>query len=403
LIAGATTTVVFAIVLFNARRSGKSEAASAIASVAAIVILTMAFVQPTGLELTGSWFGWPADARWEPLWHPPASVKAASKSEISSTDPGGAGEFLQQQLAKTGPFRYVGYGGAGYPSEKPQFESYMGIWLRSNVQAILVNARPIYLGLYDIQGYDPIELDRYSQFFDAVNGMPQNYHTAYVLPTGVSSPLLNLLDLRFIVVDASLPKDREDVSALIAGKREVFKNKSVRIFENPIALPHAWIVHKVQPVTRDDALPLLASNTVDPKLTALVEGNPPLVAAQSTFGSDSADESINKPDEIAIKTVSKEAGFLVLSEVFEKGWRAYVDGKPTKIYPTDELLRGVWLPGGSHTVEFRYEPPSLRLGIWISVGTAVTMVLVSGFIAWKSFGRNRSFKLVRRIETRSIE
>ena len=155
----------------------------------------------------------------------------------------------------------------------------MGRRFEPAISALLVNGRPIYLGLYDIQGYNPLHLARYDEFMTALNGAPQDYHTAFLLPSGLRSPLLDLLDVRYIVQDASLPPDRDDVRALRAETRVVFRTPRVIVHERDSAPPHAWIVHDVRPVTRGEALPLLTSGVVDPYQTALVEGEPPVTAA----------------------------------------------------------------------------------------------------------------------------
>ena len=69
---------------------------------------------------------------------------------------------------------------------------------------------------------------------------------------------------------------------------------------------------------------------------------------------------------MTIRTETAAPGFLVVSEVYEQGWRGYVDGEPVEVLPTNHALRGVAVPAGEHEVELRYEPRSLRLGLWIS-------------------------------------
>jgi uncharacterized membrane protein YfhO len=54
--------------------------------------------------------------------------------------------------------------------------------------------------------------------------------------------------------------------------------------------------------------------------------------------------------------------FLVVSDVYYPGWKAYVDGMETRIYQTDLLLRGIPLSPGSHRVRFAYRPMALYLG-----------------------------------------
>jgi uncharacterized membrane protein YfhO len=46
------------------------------------------------------------------------------------------------------------------------------------------------------------------------------------------------------------------------------------------------------------------------------------------------------------------------------GWVAEVDGREAPVERVDYLLRGVRVPAGVHTVEFRYEPLSWTVG-WV--------------------------------------
>jgi hypothetical protein len=48
--------------------------------------------------------------------------------------------------------------------------------------------------------------------------------------------------------------------------------------------------------------------------------------------------------------------FLVVNELYHPGWRAWVDGTPAQIYPTNVVMRGVIVPPGTSTVEFRFVP-----------------------------------------------
>jgi hypothetical protein len=251
----------------------------------------------------------------------------------------------------------------------------MGRRFEPSIQALLVNGRPIYLGLYDIQGYNPLHLKRYDEFMTALNGASQDYHTAFLLPSGLRSPLLDLLDVRYVVLDADLPADRDDVLTLDAEAREVFRTPEVILYERDSNLPHAWIVHDVRAVTRGEALPLLSSGSVDPYQTALVEGTPPETAAPGDTATESARVTAYEPDRMTIATQAAAPGLLVVSEVYESGWRAYVDGAEVTILPTDHALRGIPLPTGEHTVELHYDPLSLRLGLWTSgIGTAAMLI-----------------------------
>lgn len=383
-IAATVVTVVAALVVGLPRNPDSPRSLRWVTRTALALVAVVVFVQPTGLELIGSWFGWPADARWERRLNLDSEREAALTTEVSTDDPGGAGAYLREQLEASGPFRYLGYGGVGHPSGGPTSRSYMDRRFDPYVQAILVNGRPMFLDLYEIQGYDPIQLARYVDFMRAINGKGQDYHTAFVSDEGVDSPLLDLLDMRYVLIDASLPLDRPDVVSLTAGKEEVFRNEYAIVYESTSSLSHAWIVHDVRQVERGDALPLLVDGTVDPYQTALVEGSVPDVEPVSDPANDRAVVTRYDAEAITIDTQTDAPGFLVVSEVYAEGWQAYVDGEAVTVMPTHHALRGVPIPSGDATVEMRYEPVSLQIGLWISGGTALLMAVVLVAALWRT-------------------
>jgi uncharacterized membrane protein YfhO len=75
----------------------------------------------------------------------------------------------------------------------------------------------------------------------------------------------------------------------------------------------------------------------------------------------------------------------VLADSFYPGWKAYVDGKETAILKANHFFRALSLSQGQHMVEFKYEPLSFRIGLIVSLLTALCIVLASVFL----FLRNR--------------
>jgi uncharacterized membrane protein YfhO len=51
-----------------------------------------------------------------------------------------------------------------------------------------------------------------------------------------------------------------------------------------------------------------------------------------------------------------------------------VDGKENKIYRANYVLRAVFVPSGKHTVEFKYDPWSFKIGAIISLLTLIVLV-----------------------------
>ena len=72
-------------------------------------------------------------------------------------------------------------------------------------------------------------------------------------------------------------------------------------------------------------------------------------------------------------------GVLVEFERFYPGWRAYLDGQLQQVFPADFLFRGVFISPGLHSVEMRYEPKSVRVGLAFSL---LGLVLLGFFGVW---------------------
>ncbi|KGR90042.1 hypothetical protein CD30_13785 [Ureibacillus massiliensis 4400831 = CIP 108448 = CCUG 49529] len=64
---------------------------------------------------------------------------------------------------------------------------------------------------------------------------------------------------------------------------------------------------------------------------------------------------------------SKEASFIVFSESYDEGWRAYINNKAVPIYQVNNLVQGIEVPKGSNIVEFRYVPIDVYCLLLISI------------------------------------
>ncbi len=92
----------------------------------------------------------------------------------------------------------------------------------------------------------------------------------------------------------------------------------------------------------------------------------------------------DEPERVVIEADAGRRALLVLADVHYPGWKAELDGEEVPIERVDYLLRGVALPAGSHTVEFRYEPLSWRIG-WIT--SLVALLVLLGVVAVSTASR----------------
>jgi hypothetical protein len=77
-----------------------------------------------------------------------------------------------------------------------------------------------------------------------------------------------------------------------------------------------------------------------------------------------------------VRLTAEGPGYLLLTDAYYPGWVATLDGRPTPILRADIMFRAVELPEGIHTVEFRFEPRPVTIGLWVS-GLAWASVLLT--------------------------
>jgi hypothetical protein len=313
-------------------------------------------------------------------WFAPAGSRHLDLDAYYS--PAGVAAFLRNQ-GEGGEFRFAGYDPAFITLRYGLEVRYIWQMFEPGATSLLVNNRATLLGLQDIQGYNPLQLQRYVEFFDALNGEAQEYHGRYVLPGGLDSPLLDLLNARYIVIPAEFASDRTDLQGLVEKHPIVYRDDLVQIVENRDAFPRAWIVHEAQQVERGAALDLLASGSVDARTTALLEVAPPPLTPANDPSKDLVLVERYEPDAIRLRTSSDALGLLVLSEMYYSAWNAYVDGAPTTVSVADHTLRAVALPAGEHVVELRYESTALRIGLVISLATYGAFGMLGMLIVWR--------------------
>lgn len=84
------------------------------------------------------------------------------------------------------------------------------------------------------------------------------------------------------------------------------------------------------------------------------------------------------PNHIRVDTSSKPSDQLILSEVYNNGWSAYLNGvEKIKVLETPASLRQVNLKSDTRFVDLYYEPESFRIG---TVITFITLILSAGIM-----------------------
>jgi Bacterial membrane protein YfhO len=308
-------------------------------------------------------------------------------------EPTGAAKFLRSET-EDAPARYFGFG-PHLHGEKRSFH-YNNWFAERATTALLASNLGTPSGSQSIQGYNAVHIARYDEYMAALNERSQGYHNTDVVPQGLDSPLLDLLNVRYIVVPAVAQPEQDVLRELKNTHPTVYNDDRVDVLENRDALPRAWIVHSAEQATRTETLKQLKSGSVDPRRTALLERPPPDLAHPDNASADRASLTTYEADRIRLRTSTGAPGLLMLSEAYYPAWKAYVDGRPVPLYVADHVLRAVPVPAGEHTVELRYESWSLRVGL------AVSLISYLALIALAVAGARRRWKSADKIPTSKV-
>jgi hypothetical protein len=161
------------------------------------------------------------------------------------------------------------------------------------------------------------------------------------------------------------------------------KRQSVWIYENPNVLPRAFMVRHLVQRPAGEVLSTLHDPAHNWYQSAILEGRLPEwqqaeLAKEPEPGQGQATITRYESQEVDMTTDSPAAGFLVLSDAHYPGWVASLDGQPTPLYRVNGTMRGVFVPAGTHQVEFRFRPTLLPLALIIA-GISLIVALITIF------------------------
>ena len=237
------------------------------------------------------------------------------------------------------------------------------------------------VGLADVRGYDAVDPGRWVSLLKSTGGVNTSEldyaTTQWLTPKGritqnstaQLSPILDLLGVRYVVCRGSPPP----------GARPAFRSPDYWIVENPSALPRVFVPKRVEVVpVENERLKKLSELEFNPREVAYVE-TPVDLPTECRGAVEIKNET---PTRIVVAARMETAGLLVLADRWDKGWRATVDGRPAPILVTDQAIRGVVLPAGPATIEFRYQSASVKLGFDLAGGAGLIVLGWLGVAAW---------------------
>jgi hypothetical protein len=140
-------------------------------------------------------------------------------------------------------------------------------------------------------------------------------------------------------------------------------------------------------VAEADAIRAAVDRTRDPAAEVIIEDPPPPEAAD-TATTTAAPGTVrvvrDDPEHFEAEVRMDRSGWFVLMDQMLPGWRAAVDGRPSRIYRADAVGRALFLPVGTHRVVITYEAPGFVAGAAVS---AVAWLGWIALLAWSLAAR----------------
>jgi hypothetical protein len=156
---------------------------------------------------------------------------------------------------------------------------------------------------------------------------------------------------------------------------------------NQNALGNAWFVET--PVIVENANEELSGvNKINPAKQAVIDKrfkDQVMNTIYPVTEGDKIELKSYRPNEIIYNSSSQGEMLAVFSEIYyPAGWKSYIDGKESKYFRTNYVLRGMIVPSGNHEIKFSFKPSSYVVGNKISLASSIVFILLlSGYFITK--------------------
>ncbi len=163
-------------------------------------------------------------------------------------------------------------------------------------------------------------------------------------------------------------------------------------YTNTDANGNAWFIKELKLLSTANeeikALDSLDTKTKAVTIMAEATNSLPIVTYQIDSTATVELEDV-KPNYLKYKSNNKEKGYVVFSEVYYgKGWNAYLDNSLVPHQRVDYVLRGMAVPEGQHTIEFKFEPKVVKTGSQMALASSLLfgILCIGGlFIEYKKY------------------
>lgn len=265
-----------------------------------------------------------------------------------------------------------------------------------------------FYGLQDVRGYDSIITRQYAEYMaliDEQRELPYNRIAPLFHESALDSPLLDMLNCKYVVTDKARTIEAEGYALAYDGE--------IRIYRNEGCLPRAFTVPRAISIA-DHVARAEALRTFDPSEVVVLEE---IIEHPQAFDGVDWDSSVEQiaygANEIEIILDPAAPCYLVLGDSFFEGWVAFTRPPDAEdpslaeqklhIYRANGNFRAVHLEAGPQIVRFKYSPTSVKYGLYLSFLAVVVSVLATAFWLWQRYHKEpASDETVQRVTKNTV-
>jgi hypothetical protein len=224
-----------------------------------------------------------------------------------------------------------------------------------------------------IGGYHGAKMKRYKELIDS--SLTRNIELFAIanrnaksledfLPVLDNTYILNMLNAKYVILNPGAPP-----------------------LVNTHVLGNAWFAEK--PVIVQNANDELATlNKIDPAKEAVIDRSfqdQIKVSWYPVTEGEKIELVSYQPNELKYKYTAQSEKLAIFSEIYyPAGWKCFIDGKESKYFRADYVLRAMVVPQGEHEIKFSFEPSSYVIGNKVSLGSSILLILLlAGYIGYR--------------------
>ncbi len=194
-----------------------------------------------------------------------------------------------------------------------------------------------------LNGYHAAKLERYNELYDF-----------YISKNNIN--VLNMFNTKYIIGE-----DNEG---------------NVFPYLNTDANGNAWFVQELEKVANANE-EIMAIDSLNTKIKAITTSENLNEHQYKVDSTASIVLTEFKPNYLKYESTNDNDGFVVFSEMYYgNGWISSMDGLEVPHYRVNYALRGMEIPKGKHTIEFKFEPQVVKSGSQIALASSILLGLL---------------------------